>query len=110
MIENFKNRKEPRELCFARILVKGIPGQLRDINNKGLKIALFSNIELIDNQPVKIQIFPDENWKISDLSVDAVLRWKTDDKVGCTLGLSFQGVDIHEKKGALDQLINFYRQ
>jgi len=102
-------RSEKREWCFARVLLSGIPGQLRDINEKGIRIVLMKEKHLDINSLQKIHILPDESIDIEPFEIEAYLRWNKDDPFGSFLGFEVVEFKDNGTREDFNRLLEYYR-
>lgn len=101
-------RNIPREQCFARVVLRDIPGQLRDINDTGIKIVLIEEIPLNTGDETTVEIQPDETLNISDFKVTGEVKWLKKDPFGQLIGIQTEDFPTPELEKSFKELLNYY--
>lgn len=103
-------RLENREWCFSRVLINQVPGQLRDINQGGIKVALIQELDLPQDEDLEILIIPEDSLRLPSFCINGSVKWKRQDPFGTLLGIQISPIVKGDKKDYFEMLLSYYRQ
>lgn len=109
MNNNEEQRTVKREWCFSRVLLNGIPGQLRDINEMGIRIVLMQKMDLELDSLQQIHILPDESLSIPSFEIQGRLRWNKNDPFGSFMGFQVTDFPDEKTKKTFERLLEYYK-
>lgn len=106
---NQNHRNTEREICFARVIIQEIPGQLRDINAQGIKVVLIAESSLKTEGTAQVQILPDETLNIADFQLKGEVKWVKNDTFGQLIGIQREPFDDPNLENSFNKLLEYYR-
>lgn len=102
-------RKEERNDCYARVLVKdrSIPGYIRNLSNSGLALDFLSDLAMKKGDFLDFMVLTPDDSQIPCFPLNAKIMWIEKNGVYYSLGCSVQEGNSKLDK-AFFQLLDYY--
>ena len=98
------NRTSSRFTSYAKVLMDGIPGYMRDISEDGFKYVTIIPLTVEQSETKAVTVLP-ENEEISQFGLTGQIRWiRSDDEGFQICGIKILRFETPEGEGAYKEL------
>lgn len=100
-------RKDDREICYAKCVIDKVPGYVRDISSRGIRVDLISKPHTSEYKQTNCEMIPDPATGIPDFDLRVTLRWTRMDRLYFSIGAEIADMDPGNSD-AFHRLMRYY--
>ncbi len=102
-------RSIKRDTCFIRAFANGHTGQIRDINTRGMKVALFGHPLIGKGDSINIKVVPDEETGLEPFYVRGRVMWVKGERRLVNFGIHYSDEGNMSVLRSLRKIIRTWR-